>query len=87
MEGLFVPYLQQHLALLVFFFFFFLLFRAVPVVYRSSQARELQPSPYATATATQDPSRICDLVHSSQQCQILNLLSEARDQTLLLMGS
>ena len=33
------------------------------------------------ATATPDPSRICNLHHSSQQCQILNSLSEARDRT------
>ena len=32
----------------------------------------------ATATATPDPNRICDLHHSSQQCWILNPLSEAR---------
>ena len=30
-------------------------------------------------TATPDPSRVCDLHHSSGQCQILNPLSEARD--------
>ena len=42
---------------------------------------ELQLLAYATATATQDLSHICDLYHSSQQCQILNLLSDARDQT------
>ena len=41
---------------------------------------------YATATATQDPSHICDLHHSSQQCQTLNPLSEeARDQTHVLV--
>ena len=34
---------------------------------------------YATATATPDLSLFCDLPHSSQQCQILNPLSEARD--------
>ena len=34
-----------------------------------------------TATATPDPGRICDLHHSSGQCQILNPLSEARDRT------
>ena len=33
----------------------------------------------ATATATPDPSCICDLYHSSQQRRILNPLSEARD--------
>ena len=36
---------------------------------------------YTTATATPDPSHVCDLRHSSQQCQIVNPLSEARDQT------
>ena len=39
----------------------------------------------AYATATQDPSRVFDLQHSSWQCQILNPLSEARDQTCNLM--
>ena len=41
----------------------------------------LQPLAYATATATPDLSRICDLHHSSWQCRILNPLSEVRDQT------
>ena len=40
---------------------------------------ELQPTAYATATATQDPSCICDLHHSSRQRRIRNPLSEARD--------
>ena len=35
---------------------------------------ELQLLAYATATATSDPSHICDLHHSSQQCHILNPL-------------
>ena len=46
---------------------------------------ELQLLAYATATATQDPSHICELYHSSWQCQILDLLSEARDRTRNLM--
>ena len=46
---------------------------------------ELQLLASATATATQDPSCICDLYHSSRQCQILNPLSEARDGTCNLM--
>ena len=33
----------------------------------------------------QDPSCICDLHHSSWQCQILNPLSEARDWTCILV--
>ena len=32
-----------------------------------------------------DPSHVCDLHHSSQQCQILNPLNEARDQGCNLM--
>ena len=39
----------------------------------------------AIATATQDPSRVCDLHHGSQQCWILDPLSEARDHTGNLM--
>ena len=46
---------------------------------------ELQAGIYATARATTDPSHICDLHHSSQHCQILNPLIEARDRTLVLM--
>ena len=46
---------------------------------------ELELLAYVTATATQDPSRICDLQHSSWQHRILNPLSKARDQTLILM--
>ena len=42
---------------------------------------ELQLPAYATATATSDPSHICDLHHSSRQHQVLNPLSEARDRT------
>ena len=42
---------------------------------------ELQPLAYTAATATPDLSHICDLLHSSQQCQILNPLNEARDRT------
>ena len=36
---------------------------------------------YATATATPDPSHVCNLHHSSWQQWILTSLSEARDQT------
>ena len=42
---------------------------------------------YTTATATQDRSHVCDLHHSSWQRQILNPLSEARDQTQVLMDT
>ena len=46
---------------------------------------ELQLPTYATATAMQDSSHICNLHHSSWQRQILNPLSEAGDQTCKLM--
>ena len=36
---------------------------------------ELQLSAYATATAPPDPSHVCELCHSSQQCWIRNPLS------------
>ena len=48
---------------------------------------ELQVLVYTTATATQDPGRVCDLYHSSWQHQILNPLSEARDQTYILINT
>ena len=72
-----------------FFFFVFLPFsRAAPAAYRGSQARGLigaVAAGLARATAMQDPSRICNLHHSSWQCQIPNPLSKARDQTRNLM--
>ena len=54
-------------------FFFFLLFRAAPAAYGGYQARG-QIGAGATS-----------LHHSSEQCWILNPLSEARDQTRTLM--
>ena len=42
---------------------------------------------YTTATATQDPSCVCVLYHSSWQHQILNPLSETRDRTCNLMDT
>ena len=54
---------------------------------------ELWLPAYSTDTATRDPSCICDLYHSSylhhssQQCQVLKPLSEARDQTCIFMDT
>ena len=48
---------------------------------------ELQLAAYASATATQDLSRVCVLHHRSRQLQILNPLSEARDQTCILLDT
>ena len=59
------------------FFFFFVFFVVVvivaiswaaPTAYGGSQARGLT---YARATATRDPSRICDLHHSSRNARSL----------------
>ena len=40
---------------------------------------ELWPPAYTIARAMPDPSRMCDLHHGSQQLQILNPLSKARN--------
>uniref|UniRef100_A0A8D1CJ57 Uncharacterized protein n=1 Tax=Sus scrofa TaxID=9823 RepID=A0A8D1CJ57_PIG len=48
---------------------------------------ELQLLAYTTATTMKDPSLICDLHCSSQQCQILNPLGNARDQTCILIDT
>ena len=68
----------------LFFFFFFLgphlQYMEVP---RLGSKLELQLLTYTTATMPHQ-SCICDLHRSSWQCQILNPLSEARDQTCIL---
>ena len=48
---------------------------------------ELQLPSYTTAAATRDPSHVCNLHHSSWQCQTLNPLSKARDWTRVLMDT
>ena len=48
---------------------------------------ELQLLSYTTATATPDPSHVCDLHRTSWQRRILNPLSEARDWTCNLMAT
>ena len=47
---------------------------------------ELELLAYPTATATQDPSRVCHLHHSTQHL-ILKLLSKARDRPHILMDT
>ena len=59
-----------------------LVFRAALValdVPRLGVESELQLLAYTTATATQNPSCIFELHHSSLQCQICNPLNGARD--------
>ena len=48
---------------------------------------ELQLLAYSTATATPDLHYVWDLHHSSRQHRIPNPLSEARDQTCILMDT
>ena len=71
----------NHQAWVFFFPFFFLFLGLHPrrmEVPRLGVESELKPPAYATATATRDLKRVCDLHHSSRQCQILYPLSEAR---------
>ena len=48
---------------------------------------ELELQLPTTAIATPDLSHVCDLHPSSQQCQILNPLIEARDPSRVLMDT
>ena len=67
-----------------FFFFFFFSFYGVPASYGSSRAGGwigAAVAAYTTTKSTLDPSCICNLHHSLQQCGILNPLSQARDRT------
>ena len=73
----------------VYQFFFLFVFlgphlrhRDVP---RLGVESELQLPTCTTATAVQDLSCVCDLHHSSQQCQILNPLNKARNRTYNVM--
>ena len=82
-----------------YFYLFFWLFRATPMAYGGSQAKGLiraiaaslcqshsnvGSEPHLQPTLHKLQNRICNLHCSLQQHQILNPLSEARDQTLIL---
>ena len=69
----------------VFVFVFLGLYPRHMEVPRLGVKSELQLPAYTTTTASPDLSRIFELHHSSWQCQILNPLNEARDQTCILM--
>ena len=78
---------QFDLCILFFHLFFFFLglhpwYLEVP---RLGVGWELQLPAHTTATATPDPSHICGLHCSFWHCQILNPLSEASEQTCILM--
>ena len=69
---------------LFYLFIYLFIFRVTPVAYGSSIGvkLELQLPAYATVVAMPDPSCVCDLHHSSPQCQILNPLSKTMDLNL-----
>ena len=62
------------------YFFFFLAFIFVGLHLQHMEVPRL-------GVQLQDLSCVCDRHHSSQQCQILNPLSKARDPTQILMVS
>ena len=72
----------------ILFFFFFFGFLGPCLLHmdilRLGGELELQLPAYTTATATQNPSCVCDIHHSSPQHQISNPLSEGRDRTWVL---
>ena len=71
-------------------FFFLFLFRTTPTAHRGSQARGRNRASVAglhTSAAIWDPSIVFDLHHTSQQHQIFNALSEARDGSHILANA
>ena len=92
---MFVPSLSVnlHLRFLFFFSFLFFFFSCLgPHPWHMEFPRpgvklELQLLTCATATAKPDLSCVCNLHHISWQQQILNPLSEARDQTCILLDT
>ena len=81
--------LQYPFPLLLLLLFFF--FMASPATYRILEIpgpgvkSELQLLAYVIATATLDPSCICNLCHGLWQHQILNPLGKGKDRTCILM--
>jgi len=79
-------YLYTFIYFIIPFFFVFLGSHPWQMeVPRLGVKSELQLLATATATAMQDWSCICNLHHSSWQRWILHPLSEAKDQTHILM--
>ena len=81
-----LTYVILLLSILVLLFFFVFLGLHLGHMDGRSQARGWIRA-VATATATPDPSRICDLHRSSQQHCILNPLSKARNPICILMDA
>ena len=70
---------------ILFYFFFLGLHLQHTKVPRLGVISQLQLLAYTTATATPDPSHVCDPHHSLWQCWILNPLSDARDWACILI--
>ena len=70
--------------LFIFIFFIFFCFLGPHLQHIPMLGVELELQLLATATATEDPSRVCDLHCSSQQYRILSPLRKTRDWTLVL---
>ena len=64
-------------------FYFILFYFICFFIPRLGVELKLQLLAYTRATAMPDPSHVCSLHHSSQQCLIFNPLSEARDFILM----
>ena len=84
-----VPFFPSFVFLSLFLpsFFFLELHLRYMEVPRLWVELKLQLSAYTTATAMPDLSHLFNLHHSSWRCQILTPLSEARDQTCVLMDA
>ena len=67
------------------FFFFLRVHLQHMEIPRLGVKSELQLPAHTAAIGTWVPSLICNLPHSSRQCQMLNPLCGARDQTSILM--
>ena len=83
-----IKYNKYMLKCLSLFFFFFL----EPHLWHMDIPRlgvesEIELPAYATTTAMQDPSHVCDLHHISRQCRIPDSQSQARDGTHILMDT
>ena len=75
-------FFQEKKSLFIHLFFFLVM--EIP---RLGMESELQLPAYTIATATRDPSSICDLHHDSQQGWIADPVSKARDQTYTLLDT
>ena len=86
MKSLF-PFIWEYIYIYIFFFCFLGPHPQHMEVPRVGVKSERQLPATATATAMWDPSRVCNLHHSSWQLQIPDPLSKARNRTRILMDT